>query len=113
MIHLLGVITVTEILPPCYFSVLCTYDHAIIRAGFSLIAAFFSGQKKKVLSSRVCVRACVRACMRACVRACVCAFSKSRIDIDKFIQREIKRGEITRCFLLPCIFKRIEGAAEK
>ena len=110
VIHLLGVITVTEILPPFYFSVLCTYYHAVIRAGFSLIAAFFSRQEKKwfYLSSRVCVRACVRACVHACAH-----FSKSRIDIDKFVQREIKRGEITRCFLLLCIFKRIEGAAEK
>ena len=105
MIHLLGVIAVTEILPPCYFSVLCTYDRAIIRAGFSLIAAFFSGQKKMVLSFVACVRACVRACARA--------ISKSSIDIDKFVQQEIKRGEITRSFLLPCIFKRIERAAKK
>ena len=74
MIHLLGVITVTEILPPFYFSVLCTYYHAVTRAGFSLIAAFFSGPKKVVLSFVACVRACVRACVHACVRACVRIF---------------------------------------
>ena len=33
--------------------------------------------------------------MCACVRASVCAFSKSRIDIDKLVQQEIKRGGIT------------------